>query len=107
MAAFLVMLASWFLASVVARMLLGAGLAFVTADWVSGMVDEWLGLMATSLGSMGGIAADILYIAGAGVAFDYFGTGVVCGVTVWAAKNIVGLAIVGAGAAGAAAGAGD
>lgn len=66
--AFVVSLVTWILSNFVAKLLLGAGLTFLTASLVSGYISD---MLTTAAGYLGQVPADIVqFLAYAGVG-DY------------------------------------
>ena len=82
-------------ASLVARMLAGAGIALVAYQGVSALVDNAVGKMAGSLGGMAADAAQILSLAGVGEAFDVVLSTIAGAVSVVLAGRIVGFSFGG------------
>ena len=86
---------AWKLASFVGRVLVGAGMAVVTYQWVMPWIEGYLSVARGYLGMLDGPALQIFLMAGFGKAMSYVGTGIFAGASVMAAGNVVGLAMGG------------
>lgn len=85
MPAFIVTAAIWILSGVVARVLLGAGLAIGSYVLIEGFVNDGL-LAATSYISGLGDVGQLMYLAGVGDAMSIIGSAMVVAVTMMAAR---------------------
>lgn len=85
MQALLVAIIGWALASMLTRILVGAGLTFVTYIGISDLVESSLDALTSSIGAMGD-AAQILYLAGVGEAISIMGSAIIAAATMYAAR---------------------
>jgi hypothetical protein len=85
MPAILVTIISWALASLVARVLVGAGLTLATYSGIDSLIDNMLDGVTASFGLLGD-SAQILYIAGVGEAVSIIGGAIVASATMYAAQ---------------------
>lgn len=99
MQAFLILLARWFLGALVARVLVGAGLAFVGVPWVREVIDEQLAAIQATMPLVADPLVSILGIAGFWVGLDWFASAIVAGTAVLVAKHALILAAAGTGIA--------
>lgn len=80
-------LAVWIISSIVARMLLGAGLAITFHTWVTQYVYDALNWMSGSLAGIPG--AEILWMAGVGEGLSIVAGALVAYATIVAAKMVL------------------
>lgn len=89
---FLVTFALWLAGSLVARLLVGAGLAVGFHTWVSGSVDGFLTQLVASIDGIGGDAGQMVLLSGAGPAISIIGGALVARAAIVAAGAWIGRA---------------
>lgn len=92
MGALLKAVLTWVLAGAVARVLAGAGLAIGTYAILSDLLDNFLGLLTTSLNGVTSGFANLLWIAGVGEALSIVGSALVAVAAINSARVFIGRA---------------
>lgn len=86
---FLVAFFVWAAGSLLARLLLGAGLAIGFHTWVTGAVEGFLGSLVSSINGLGA-TGDVLLLSGVGPAISIIGGALVARATIVAAGIWIG-----------------
>lgn len=81
----------WILAGAIARVLAGAGLALGTYSMLSGLLDDFLALLTTSLNGVSAGFASLLWIAGVGDAISIIGSALVAVAAINSARVFIGM----------------
>lgn len=92
MATLLKAVLAWVLAGALARVLAGAGLAIGTYAILSNLLDNFLGLLTTSLNGVTSGFANLLWIAGVGEALSIVGSALVAVAAINSARVFIGRA---------------
>lgn len=77
MKALLVGALSWMASSLVARLLVGAGMTLVSAVWIGGAVETALQYVSDAWGGMPGAVVQLLALGGVGQALSIVGAAIV------------------------------